>query len=432
MDIPFELSPDQMRFAQYPKSALALGRSGTGKTTALETRIYLEELRAHKAGMPRPRQLLVTASPRLAVALQRSLKGKMNTLQKQLQATTAALALKAPRQLSYGEGALAATEAEGGLQRLGVTTGDTGDQGGGAGDEGGMLDDYTLRRLQGELPRSFAGLGQEHMPAVLTYNQLLTMMDAQLAVPFDQWLKGEARSGTTAAGEGNDGDSGGGGDAGTGWEGLGGNVNDAGMDLDQFVEAAEAMSGTDQGTSSSSSSSRADRSSVPQGHLSQHQQPMAAAAIATKATALLVQYERVDFQLFQAAYWPRFNIDLRRKLDAALVFSEILGVIKGHIEALLSPAGRLSEAEYLKLSEQRSSMLTMQQRQVVYQLFLRYEQLKGQAWQYDVMDWVWYVQRGFQQAWEEGELLIPPDLEMVHVYVDEVQDLTFGQLYLLT
>jgi len=39
LDLPFELAPDQEDFASWQPSALAIGRSGTGKTTALEKKL---------------------------------------------------------------------------------------------------------------------------------------------------------------------------------------------------------------------------------------------------------------------------------------------------------------------------------------------------------------------------------------------------------
>jgi hypothetical protein len=439
LDLPFELSPDQMRFTGHPWSALAVGRSGTGKTTALEMKIYMEELRAHKAGVGQPRQLLLTASPRLAIALRRSLKQKMVTLQKQLHGgavEAGAVASAVVQEAGDGGDGAPDTAAAGG-----VAPGRKGDGGGAAADEGDMLDDYTVRRMQAELPNSFASLGPDHMPVVLTYDQLLVMLDALLPVSFHQWLRGRAQDVAAAAAAGGDG-NGACVDEGAGFGILAGDLNEEDVNLEAFVSAAEASHGSTglgsaSGTavptlSGGSSSSRADTSCVSSTQRCQQQKrPTEAAATATKSSVVLVRYECVDFQLFQAGYWSHFSIDLRRKLDAALVFSEILGVIKGHVEAILSPTGRLSEAEYLRISEQRSSSLTRVQREVVYQLFLRYEQLKGQAWQYDVMDWVWHVQQGLQQARSGGVLLVQPELEMAHVYVDEVQDLTFGQLYLL-
>jgi ATP-dependent exoDNAse (exonuclease V) beta subunit len=125
------------------------------------------------------------------------------------------------------------------------------------------------------------------------------------------------------------------------------------------------------------------------------------------------------------------NQELRKGVSAALVFAEVMGVIKGSVEALVSPAGHLSEQAYLALAQQRTSSLTVLQRQQVYSLYLQYERYKRQAWQYDHMDRVLYVYRQLAAADAAGEPLVDRCQEVDRVYVDEVQDLSMAQLYLL-
>ncbi|CCO36262.1 hypothetical protein BN14_10393 [Rhizoctonia solani AG-1 IB] len=74
----------------------------------------------------------------------------------------------------------------------------------------------------------------------------------------------------------------------------------------------------------------------------------------------------VDFNLFKHQYWPKFDYNLTRRLDPALVFSEIMGVIKGY-------GHDLSEDEYTNNLTSKKSPLLADVRRQVYAIFKAYK-----------------------------------------------------------
>lgn len=419
--IPFDLTPDQQQLLEFPHSCLAVGRSGTGKTTVLEAKVFQLELVGQQAGAQQPRQLLVTASDRLALALQQELNHKMQALKDQQARAAAAIDAAAGHQAED----FAEEEVEAGAAGAAAAAG------GGREEDGMLLDDYAVRQRQKQLPASWSQVSTEHLPLAITYAHLLSLLDSELPVRFEQWFKQRQDQHAAAAGTGPgdavadpddigpEGEEGGGEAAGPREEG----------DLFDFLQqqpgssAAGTSAGVNHRTGASSHATAA---------------PAAGGGGTTSGTSSSsavkwVPYLQVDFALFDQQYWPRMNQVLRKGISAALVYAEVMGVIKGSVEALVSrvaPVGHLSEQAYLALAEQRTSSLTVPQRQV-YALYRQYEHLKGQAWQYDHMDRVLYVYRQLAAADAKGQPVVGSCQQVDRVYVDEVQDLSMAQLYLL-
>ncbi|KAG9082124.1 hypothetical protein FRC06_005206 [Ceratobasidium sp. 370] len=87
----------------------------------------------------------------------------------------------------------------------------------------------------------------------------------------------------------------------------------------------------------------------------------------------IVQRTRVEFNEFREKYWPQFKPHLTSVVDPALVFSEIIAIIKGSSEALASDEGYLSRAQYTDLLYRRVlSQLTKPTREIVYSIFEQY------------------------------------------------------------
>ncbi|CAI5459945.1 unnamed protein product [Closterium sp. Yama58-4] len=181
--------------------------------------------------------------------------------------------------------------------------------------------------------------------------------------------------------------------------------------------------------------------------------------------------EEVDYERFEAVYWPRLNAATTRRLDASAVFKEIFSHIKGSLHALRSPHGRVSLQDYVLLARTRTSSLNEEQRTAVYALFLQYERLKRQRGDHDMCDYVFHVykqlEKGATRLWTPaaaaaagtacgststppyrskaevsptaigasrvvgagGKVLAGPPFQ--YVYVDEVQDLTQAQIAIL-
>jgi DNA polymerase III delta prime subunit len=131
----------------------------------------------------------------------------------------------------------------------------------------------------------------------------------------------------------------------------------------------------------------------------------------------------VNFERYDSHYYTHCHEEVKR-FDANFLFTEIISNIKGSLQALQSSQGFLSEAEYLFLSNQRSSNLSEAHRKMIYAEFLKYETLKSQYSDYDILDIVHYVYRQLQLT----PLALSSPIDSI--FVDEVQDLTPAQIAL--
>ncbi|KAK0232768.1 hypothetical protein IW262DRAFT_22523 [Armillaria fumosa] len=122
----------------------------------------------------------------------------------------------------------------------------------------------------------------------------------------------------------------------------------------------------------------------------------------------------ITFQSFHESYWSHFPEPLIKGLDPALVYSEIIGVIKGSTETLSEEKRYLSRDTYLDLSERRQSTFAGQ-RYEIYQLFELYMRKKKLRGEYDTGDRTHSILKYFK---EKGI----PRQGLDHLYVDEVQD----------
>ena len=135
--------------------------------------------------------------------------------------------------------------------------------------------------------------------------------------------------------------------------------------------------------------------------------------------------------------WRKINSRVKSSFDPALVWLEIKSHIKGSVEALkLNSKDRLSrESRFLRLNEylalpRKQSRITESQRRVVYDLYVSYEKVKREQNFYDEMDIVFQLAGRVNMFHENKETnnLLPYD----SLFVDEVQDFTQAELYVLT
>jgi superfamily I DNA/RNA helicase len=144
----------------------------------------------------------------------------------------------------------------------------------------------------------------------------------------------------------------------------------------------------------------------------------------------------MDFAEFRRL-WPKINSKEKTKLNESLVWLEIISFIKGSIQSLKigqesdGACLYLSQDEYLNLPR-KQSRLDQPNRIIVYALFERYERLKRQNNFFDTMDLVHSVARrisAFENSteYQEKKSFIPADA----IFVDEVQDFTQAEIYVL-
>ena len=154
IDLPFVMSAEEEAIVRHPGSALVMGRSGTGKTTAILHRMFLENKihgEAEGAGDKYSgagksaensayRQLMVTASPILCEAIQRAYQNMCNTAE-------------------VGRGTKALTDV-----RMSVES-----------------------NPEDALPIFLMNERKVHFPLIITYSKFLLLVDATLQNPFFQW-----------------------------------------------------------------------------------------------------------------------------------------------------------------------------------------------------------------------------------------------------
>eukprot|EP00741_Cyanophora_paradoxa_P005826 tig00000113_g5647.t1 len=132
---------------------------------------------------------------------------------------------------------------------------------------------------------------------------------------------------------------------------------------------------------------------------------------------------------FQAELWPELctaGRDELRAIGSDAAWLDIVSHIRGSLDALLSPDGCLSEAQYLELGRMQST-LDEGQRRAVYAAHARYEQLKRSPRHahpggplFDHMDVVHHAFRRLRAGGYRGPA--------VHeAYVDEIQDFTAAE-----
>ncbi|TYK30411.1 uncharacterized protein E5676_scaffold349G00130 [Cucumis melo var. makuwa] len=138
-----------------------------------------------------------------------------------------------------------------------------------------------------------------------------------------------------------------------------------------------------------------------------------------------IRKNEVTYDRFSSSYWPHFNTQLTKKLDCSRVFTEILSHIKGDPRAIDASDGKLSKEDYLLLSHCRTSSLTRQERETIYEIFQSYEKLKMENREFDLGDFVIDLHHRLRTQGYEGD-------EMDFIYIDEVQDLSMSQLALFS
>ncbi|KAH9698665.1 UvrD-like helicase ATP-binding domain-containing protein [Citrus sinensis] len=131
----------------------------------------------------------------------------------------------------------------------------------------------------------------------------------------------------------------------------------------------------------------------------------------------------ITFHKFCSSYWPHFNTQLTKKLDPSRVFTEIISHIKGGLQSIDVADGKFCREDYIRLSETRVSTVLRSEREKIYEIYEKYEQMKMRNGEFDLADLVNDLHRRFKEERYKGD-------EFHFVYIDEVQDLTMSQIAL--
>ncbi|URE01433.1 UvrD/REP helicase N-terminal domain [Musa troglodytarum] len=138
----------------------------------------------------------------------------------------------------------------------------------------------------------------------------------------------------------------------------------------------------------------------------------------------LIQSKEVNYEKFVGSYWPLFNKQLTKTVNASTVFTQIISHIKGGLDSGTVHAGKLKREDYLLLSEKRVSTLSRETRETIYDIFIDYENNKLQYGEFDLSDFVNDLHQQLACNGFAGDMID-------FVYIDEVQDLTLRQIGLL-
>ncbi|KAG6831649.1 hypothetical protein H0H92_008726 [Tricholoma furcatifolium] len=124
----------------------------------------------------------------------------------------------------------------------------------------------------------------------------------------------------------------------------------------------------------------------------------------------------VSYDHFHSNYWHHFPQPLIKNLDPALVFSEIIGIIKGSEETLASTCGYLDRKTYEGLS-QRTHSTFARQRCTIYSIFEAYQLRKQEQGDFDAADRTHGILRVLRAA--DGDI---NGRKIDQLCVDEAQD----------
>ena len=137
----------------------------------------------------------------------------------------------------------------------------------------------------------------------------------------------------------------------------------------------------------------------------------------------------VDFETFRQRFWPK--VANWSRLNPLVVWTEIYSVIKGSVECyqyeykVLPMFVYLGNQPRIKGHTEAAKFLTVQEKIMIYQIFMHYENWKQQMQAYDFMDVVNHIIKQTRDGFKQSQ--------MIHfLMVDEVQDLTPNILWLFT
>ncbi|XP_062607408.1 TPR and ankyrin repeat-containing protein 1-like [Saccostrea cucullata] len=130
----------------------------------------------------------------------------------------------------------------------------------------------------------------------------------------------------------------------------------------------------------------------------------------------------VTYEIFVNLVWPKINKGMDH-YHPSLIWMEIISFIKGSFEALSAKQGHLSKSDYFEQGKKKAPNFTGE-RETVYEIFLRYRHYLKQHFMFDETDVVRHIFKRMNR--------VDRDLwNIQQIYVDETQDFTQAELYLL-
>ncbi|CAM6125858.1 unnamed protein product [Calypogeia fissa] len=404
MELLFEVNDEEAAIIQYPFSTFILGRSGTGKTTVITTRLLKLEQRhklvvdslankseeeddvnveratasqasetfAQSSRTDYLRQVMVTLSPKLCAAIKHHIAKTSRTM----------------------------------LAEDSTTTTDNDE------DEDVMLDEEEEMKLMGGIPDTLVNISPSSFPLVITFRKFLAMVDGSVSCPFfeqeDSQLYGSLVEGRF------------------GESGIPVSDAEEEHECDGFSELDQEEGTGDRNHRDKDEDEDSDDFSSDEDLATGEDDSMTEKFRRKQSNntgKMKKRMTEVTFEHFVSFYWPHFSQDLIKHFDSSVVFTEIMSFIKGSLEALHTQSGRLTREEYLSLAVKRTSTFDERQRNSIYNIFQLYEKRKAVRNEYDIADCCSHLYAQMRLGNYVG-------LKFHYVYVDEVQDLTMAQIAL--
>ncbi|KAG8760604.1 hypothetical protein FRC11_000178, partial [Ceratobasidium sp. 423] len=303
LNFPFILDSHEREIVNHRGASIVVGRSGTGKTTALIYKMRAINQKLAELEWGEKRQLFVTRSPVLARHVESSFRGLIDS---------ANIANKTPEEL--------AEMARSSKDRSAPA----------------LVEFDSEVDLRKDLPSRYSLLKKGHFPLFVSFEKLCSLVEADLLryeklkqlwkqqddlmVP-EEALELEAEGRTIFA-----------------------------EDEDPFRELLLR---------------RQDR----------------------RLIQLMEEKKYISYSDFKERYWPQFKRIYKPEITPALVYSEILGVIKGSSESMSCPKRHLSKDQYLGSMVRRvSAQLDVGTREQIYTIFEQYKRLASISFELDVAD----------------------------------------------
>ncbi|KAF8445555.1 hypothetical protein BDZ91DRAFT_803569 [Kalaharituber pfeilii] len=133
----------------------------------------------------------------------------------------------------------------------------------------------------------------------------------------------------------------------------------------------------------------------------------------------------IDYNIYRHQYWQKHIDDCKERFEPDLVFSEILGIIKGSTSAKRN-FQPLSREEYLELSARKA--IFTDSKNTIYDIYQNYEAKKRSLGDIDDIDRVTYLLRSLEKD-QSSKRTVQSLFD--EIYIDEIQDKKLLEIDLL-
>ncbi|XP_048257706.1 TPR and ankyrin repeat-containing protein 1-like [Haliotis rufescens] len=134
--------------------------------------------------------------------------------------------------------------------------------------------------------------------------------------------------------------------------------------------------------------------------------------------------KEVTYEVFAREIWPDIATKVAMKYHPSLVWAEIMSFIKGSFKALSNESGHLTRDEYIDVGRKKAPFF-VGKREIIYELFEKYSRFIKQRGLFDIVDVVQNIYKRLLDQKQSRPFIVH------QIYVDEIQDFTEAELFLL-